>query len=545
MGQGATSAKDSASGTRDRAHQDTASVDKMLAGVFSSAFAVRARIAPVRYSAATDTVTIAVADQTRIATVSAMFRFLLHAGQVEFKPVTREELEKAQADFRELTEKVFPSTKPKGRQSIGGATSINVAAGRAADIGRSGLFKLGGGPLKQTVSLPGYAEMGPALLAAVSLLAQDRLRQSPEMPVVQARVRHSQLLAVRVGLGEAQTDAVVLAAWLSSLPGRADVLSRIPNPFHLDQILEPTQSGPLRTEARVLEVVRAYETLTSENPDDAHDVGATRRRLNAMVPGGDPDVIEPFLQIMMDEQFLASLERNAGSVLLADQAEQATAALAVPLAADGYHVETVPDIAGIHARVAASPPDVLILSASLPGGSVLGLCRELRRQAVTRHVPILVLTDNADNRQSAEFLRAGADDVLARSAGPELTLLKVERLMGHRAAFSDSDGVVGSLRDMELADMVQILGAGGRNVEIRLRRERREGRLYVREGAIIHAECGPIQGAPAFFELMRWREGSFVTLPCTRFPERTIHETVMGLLMESARQADERLDPEV
>jgi len=326
------------------------------------------------------------------------------------------------------------------------------------------------------------------------------------------------------------------------MPGSADVLMRLPNPYRVDRILAPSPGEPAQVETRILDVVRAYESFGRENADESHDVSAVRRRLCSAVPGGLPDVIEPFLQILMDEQFLASLERKSGSILLADPAEQVTATLAVPLTADGYIVETVPSVAGIHSRLEASPPDMLIVSAALPGGSVLGLCRELKQQEATRHVPVLVLTDPADSKQAVDFMRAGADDVLAHSAGPELTLLKVERLMGHRASegHAGGKGVTGALRDMALVDMVQILAAGGRNVEIRLRRDRNEGRLVIREGAIIHAVCGTMVGAAAFFELMRWHEGTFMTLPCKDFPERTVQETMMGLLMEGARQADER-----
>ena len=56
---------------------------------------------------------------------------------------------------------------------------------------------------------------------------------------------------------------------------------------------------------------------------------------------------------------------------------------------------------------------------------------------------------------------------------------------------------------------------------------------------IIHAQVGDMVGEKAFYDLMRWRDGEFVTRQSTEAAERTVHGTTMGLLMEGARQVDE------
>ena len=69
-----------------------------------------------------------------------------------------------------------------------------------------------------------------------------------------------------------------------------------------------------------------------------------------------------------------------------------------------------------------------------------------------------------------------------------------------------------------------------------------EGRVFIREGDVIHAEMGPHIGNDAFYSMMSWNEGDFSTHQCTDFPEQTIHESMMSLLMEGARQNDEESD---
>ncbi len=68
---------------------------------------------------------------------------------------------------------------------------------------------------------------------------------------------------------------------------------------------------------------------------------------------------------------------------------------------------------------------------------------------------------------------------------------------------------------------------------------RAEGRVFIEEGDVIHAEVAELTAEAAFHHFMTWYEGEFVTAQCTEFPDRTIHDSAMSLLMEGARLADE------
>jgi two-component system chemotaxis response regulator CheB len=77
-------------------------------------------------------------------------------------------------------------------------------------------------------------------------------------------------------------------------------------------------------------------------------------------------------------------------------------------------------------------------------------------------------------------------------------------------------------------------------MEIVLTRGDREGHVFIEDGEVIHAETGDTEGEQAFYTLMQWREGTFTTRQCAAFPVRTIQSSVMSLLMEGARLADEQ-----
>jgi two-component system, OmpR family, phosphate regulon response regulator PhoB len=65
--------------------------------------------------------------------------------------------------------------------------------------------------------------------------------------------------------------------------------------------------------------------------------------------------------------------------------------------------------------------DLLVLDWNLPGMSGVDLCRALRRDASTHHLPILFLTANASSQDMVDAFAGGADDYVVKPfRAPEL-----------------------------------------------------------------------------------------------------------------------------
>jgi hypothetical protein len=109
----------------------------------------------------------------------------------------------------------------------------------------------------------------------------------------------------------------------------------------------------------------------------------------------------------------------------------------------------------------------------------------------------------------------------------------------HSPPTASEGGVKGSLTDMSFADMIQILCAGGKNMDIALSRNGEKALVCVRDGEVAHASLNEQAGKAAFYKIAQWCEGEFVARPQADLPIRTIHESLMGLLMGSTRLADE------
>jgi hypothetical protein len=97
----------------------------------------------------------------------------------------------------------------------------------------------------------------------------------------------------------------------------------------------------------------------------------------------------------------------------------------------------------------------------------------------------------------------------------------------------------GSLRDLQLADVIQLVSASGKTGKFTLVRGDEEGALYLKLGRIVHAHLGDLVGEEAVHALASWTSGEFHFAPAEETDVVSIHKSNARLLMEAAHQHDE------
>ncbi|MDP9122311.1 MAG: DUF4388 domain-containing protein [Acidobacteriota bacterium] len=98
----------------------------------------------------------------------------------------------------------------------------------------------------------------------------------------------------------------------------------------------------------------------------------------------------------------------------------------------------------------------------------------------------------------------------------------------------------GSLKELPLPDIIQLVSVSGKTGVFALNRQGDvSGAIYLRNGHIVHAHVGDLQGEEAVYELAIWPEGDFVFTPGNETSLTTIHKSNTNLLMEAARRIDE------
>ncbi len=74
-------------------------------------------------------------------------------------------------------------------------------------------------------------------------------------------------------------------------------------------------------------------------------------------------------------------------------------------------------------------PDLVILDVLMPGMSGFDVCRRLRADPNTAHLPIVFLTARGQEQDRIEGLRAGADDYLGKPFNLEELILRVKAVL--------------------------------------------------------------------------------------------------------------------
>jgi class 3 adenylate cyclase len=115
---------------------------------------------------------------------------------------------------------------------------------------------------------------------------------------------------------------------------------------------------------------------------------------------------------------------SLGFVLVVDDEEQNRTLLRDPLEARGYEVEEAEDGVQALQKTAARPPDVILLDLMMPMDG-FEVCRRLRQDAKTAHIPILMITALSERKERLLAIEAGANDFLNKPVDIQDVILRV------------------------------------------------------------------------------------------------------------------------
>jgi two-component system phosphate regulon response regulator OmpR len=147
-------------------------------------------------------------------------------------------------------------------------------------------------------------------------------------------------------------------------------------------------------------------------------------------------------------------------LLLIDDDTRLTAMVADYLRGHQFEVELAGSLAAGRDRLARESYDALVLDLMLPDGDGLDLTRELRADARTRRLPLLMLTARGEAMDRIVGLELGADDYLPKPFEPRELLARIKALL-RRAQPDEGDS--------------EVLGFGRLEVDLGARQARLDG----------------------------------------------------------------------
>ena len=99
----------------------------------------------------------------------------------------------------------------------------------------------------------------------------------------------------------------------------------------------------------------------------------------------------------------------------------------------GFEAMRAEDAESAWREIRGGVPDLILLDWMLPGTSGVTLARQLRADADTRDVPIIMLTARGEERDKVSGLESGADDYITKPFSPRELMARIRAVLRRHA----------------------------------------------------------------------------------------------------------------
>jgi two-component system alkaline phosphatase synthesis response regulator PhoP len=126
-------------------------------------------------------------------------------------------------------------------------------------------------------------------------------------------------------------------------------------------------------------------------------------------------------------------------ILVVDDEEDLLELVNYNLTKEGYRVTCVASGEQALAEARRALPDLVVLDLLLPSVDGLEVCRLLKADHRTRHIPILMLTAKSEEADVVSGLELGADDYITKPFSPRVLLARIKAILRRKAKETGDD----------------------------------------------------------------------------------------------------------
>jgi response regulator RpfG family c-di-GMP phosphodiesterase len=299
--------------------------------------------------------------------------------------------------------------------------------------------------------------------------------------------------------------------------------------------------------ARVLAICDTYADLTNNPRNPFRKTLAPQEACIALAKHKntifDPNLVDLFRNTVLGEELTAKLLANRSHALLVDVDPEETTVLELRMIEQGFVVKTARSVEQALKMLAEGETDLVVSEIELGAGDGLALLAEARKQAWGKDVPWVIYSRRQERTVAQKAFELGVLDYVGKPASADVLVAKLKALLDQleqrSASPRNTRGVSGSLREMGLPDMVQVLFHGRKSGSLKIRAPDGSGEIHISEGNVVDALWGDLRGESAFYRMLKLTDGDFGLDPSYRSTERTINQSAEALLLEGMRRMDE------
>ena len=138
------------------------------------------------------------------------------------------------------------------------------------------------------------------------------------------------------------------------------------------------------------------------------------------------------------------------SVLVVDDEADILELVKYNLGKNGYDVACAASGEEALDMVRKQIPDLMVLDLMLPGVDGLDVCRNIKGDDRTRHVPILMLTARGEESDIVVGLEIGADDYLTKPFSPRVLVARVRAVLRRKSVAAPGTEEILRIHEMEI-----------------------------------------------------------------------------------------------
>jgi phosphate regulon transcriptional regulator PhoB len=129
-------------------------------------------------------------------------------------------------------------------------------------------------------------------------------------------------------------------------------------------------------------------------------------------------------------------------ILIVDDEPDIVELISYNLKKEGFHLATASDGEETLRKVRTGHLDLIILDLMLPGIHGMELCRILRNNPRTAHVPIIMLTAKSEESDKVRGLETGADDYMTKPFSPKELIARVKAILRRSRERATEDTII-------------------------------------------------------------------------------------------------------
>lgn len=339
------------------------------------------------------------------------------------------------------------------------------------------------------------------------------------------------------------------------------ILKQINFPWNVDSIIahhherydgngypDGLQGREIPIGSRIISIVDSYVAMTTDRPyrKALSREDALKEILQKTGTQFDSECVEAFLNVIEEEK---SVSADRKYILVLDREEALSALIKLNFSSEEFEIISAITATEAIQYLKDGNPHALIADSDTLNVDKFHFYNMVRQGSTTSTIPFFIVVPNQDlshqlTDPDVEFIvkPVNTEELAAKIKNvskkglekdtPELPICAIPP----REEFK---GVSGSLEDLSLVDIIQLLNMGLKTAKIILIKDKEKGEIFIDSGRIVSVHMGNLTGHEAFYKLMEWYSGIFRIFHGHTTDEVNVTMDTMTLLLEASRVLDE------